>query len=104
MFFNRKKKMTINEGYELFLKDASSLLVDVREKDEFAMNHLPKAINLPLSMLQAAPQLLRDKNQKLFVYCRSGARSEKAMIDLKKMGYTDVTNIGGILDFTGQYE
>ena len=77
-------------------------LVDVREVNEFVAGHVTGAINVPLQSLSTiATQKLTDKSAKLYVYCLSGARSARACGMLKSMGYTDVTNIGGINSYRG---
>ena len=71
-------------------------LVDVREPSEFAGGHVEGAINVPLRSISSAEKTLTDKNAALYVYCLSGGRSSRACSQLKSMGYSNVTNIGGI--------
>lgn len=81
-----------------------ALLVDVRTAKEYKSNHPDQAINLPLHTLQAhfsVPQpaphpQLKDKDQKVIVYCRSGNRSGRTKKILEKAGYTQVYNLGGV--------
>ena len=73
------------------------LLIDVRSPGEFAGGHLSGAINVPLDQLQfsigtIAPNLTAP----LLVYCASGARSSFASGVLQQLGYTQVSNGGGI--------
>lgn len=82
---------------------AAIQLVDVREKDEFMEGHLPKARMIPLSDLEnAACSLTKDKP--LYVYCRSGQRARSAVKRLKAMGFQDVYNIGGIIQWSYEIE
>lgn len=75
-------------------------LVDVREPYEYATGHIPNAKLLPLGDIAAlAATELPDRNAKIMVYCRSGSRSRSAARQLLSMGYTDVIDIGGILDW-----
>lgn len=76
------------------------ILVDVREQEEFAEGHIPDAILMPyLQTEQLAPQLLPDKDARILVYCRSGRRSKIAAAKLAELGYTDVQEFGGIIDW-----
>ena len=81
-----------------------AVLIDVREKDEFAGGHIPGAINLPLSSIAASPDKLPQKDTPVYVYCLSGARSRQAAGFLEKNGYTNVNNIGGISRYKGPVE
>ena len=75
-------------------------IVDVREEEEYAAMHIPGSIRLPLGTItQTATESLKDPNEKILVYCRSGKRSAAACEQLEKMGYQNVYNFGGILDW-----
>lgn len=76
-------------------------LVDVRTPEEYAEGHISGSVNVPLDTLPGGARML-EKNEKIYVYCRSGARSGRAAAILGRNGYTDVTNIGGIMDYRGQ--
>ncbi|MEK7602977.1 MAG: rhodanese-like domain-containing protein [Patescibacteria group bacterium] len=71
-----------------------TVFVDVREVDEFYSDHLPGAINLPLSKLKQGEfgELAGIHNVKLVLYCRSGNRSEIAKKIFESSGYIDVIN------------
>jgi len=84
-------------------KGESTILVDVREQDEYASGHIPGAVNFPLSTLDRA-DLLWSVDTSLYVYCLSGARSGRAVQFLRSQGYTNVTNIGGINSWRGGVE
>ncbi len=71
-------------------------LLDVRLPYEYEKGHLKGSINIPLSQLERAKTKIGDKDQKLFVYCRTGARSAQACAILMKMGFSNPVNIGGI--------
>lgn len=88
------------EAKELMEKEKNFLIVDVREPDEFKEGHVPNAILLPLGTIeQKANTVLKDKGQLLLVYCRSGRRSKAAAETLVKLGYTQVKEFGGIIDW-----
>ncbi len=89
------------DSYVTDARANGATLVDVRQPSEFADEHIEGAINIPLSEIDRAPGKLKDKDATLYVYCLSGGRSGRACSQLKAMGYTDVTNIGGIGMFSG---
>ncbi len=71
-------------------------IIDVRELDEYASEHIPGALNLPLSQLEArAVELSNDLNAPLVIVCRSGGRSRNACEYLTAIGYTDLANLQG---------
>lgn len=77
-----------------------AVIVDVREPSEYEAGHIPNAILLPLGQIESkAAQTLPDKNATLLVYCRSGRRSKTGAETLLKMGYTNVLDMGGIIDW-----
>lgn len=85
--------------------DGEYVIVDVRREDEFAQGHIPGAINVPNESIHTEmPAKLPDKEQQIFVYCRSGNRSKQAAAKLETIGYTDITECGGFLDWTGEVE
>lgn len=87
------KMMTTEQGYRI---------VDVRTAAEFAGGHIPNAINIPNESIQTTPPKdLPDKAQKIFVYCRSGVRSQQAAQKLANMGYTNIVEMGGINSWHG---
>lgn len=71
----------------------SSVIIDVREPDEFKQGHVKGAINIPVTTMDGNSQLKTiSKDAQIIVYCRSGARSQMAEHYLKSHGYTNVTN------------
>ena len=100
------KSVSMKEGLALMEKSSDYVLLDVRRPDEFAAGHIPGAIMLTNEEItkEKAEKLLSDKNQTVFVYCRSGRRSKEAAQKLADYGYTNVIEIGGILDYTGTLE
>ncbi|NDL67080.1 rhodanese-like domain-containing protein [Clostridiales bacterium F-3ap] len=85
---------TVMDGQEPFV------LVDVRTKEEYDGGHIPGALLLPDADIERlAPDMLPDKEAKILLYCRSGRRSELAARKLLEMGYTQVLDFGGILDW-----
>lgn len=94
----------INQGVEAFRATLGAVLVDVRTPDVFAGGHIPGAVNVPLQQIGATETAAPQKTTPLFVYCLSGARSAQATAALKRMGYDDVRNIGGIGRWRGEVE
>ncbi|HSK68165.1 MAG TPA: peptide-methionine (S)-S-oxide reductase MsrA [Candidatus Limnocylindria bacterium] len=75
-------------------------LLDVRETYEFAAGYIPGAVNVPMARLERyAEDNLPDKDAVIYVYCRSGNRSRTAAYILVDMGYTQVYDLGGIIDW-----
>jgi rhodanese-related sulfurtransferase len=78
------------------MNQSGTLVLDVREPDEFTSGHLPKAKHIPLKELQARlPELAKFKDKPIIVTCRSGARSGSACRALSKAGFTQVHNLKG---------
>ncbi len=80
---------------------AGARVVDVRSSDEFAEEHYPKAINIPVDQIQSRLGEFGPLNTSIVFYCASGARSAFAARILKSAGYTDVLNAGGLSDMPG---
>ena len=99
--FGLFSKPAFDEGAEEFRKTPGARLIDVRSAEEYAGGHLAESENVPLDQIAGVAALAADKSTPLFVYCYSGARSAQAVSLLKRMGYTNVKNIGGIKDYHG---
>ncbi len=81
-----------------------ALLLDVRSPEEYSGGHIPGSVNLPLPEIDQAESRFPDKSRPVFIYCLSGARSGQALAVMKRQGYTDLTNIGGIRAYSGKLE
>ena len=83
-------------------KDDGHVIVDVRREDEYAEGHIPGAILIPNESIGTEkPNELPDLDQIILVYCRSGRRSKEASQKLADMGYKNVYEFGGIIDWKG---
>ena len=83
--------------------DDGHLIVDVRRQDEFDAGHIPGAICIPNESIGTEPpKELPDRSQVILIYCRSGNRSKQAAEKLGKMGYLNVYEFGGIIDWKGE--
>ena len=88
---------TISASKAKEMMNENTVVLDVRTKTEYEMNHIENAINIPLDEIdQVALEKLKDKNQTILVYCQSGARSKQASQKLVDLGYTEVYNFGGL--------
>lgn len=99
------KMITMKEAKEIFATEGDYIILDVRREDEFRAGHIPGAMNIPNESIGETdiPEL-QDKEQVIYVYCRSGNRSKQAAEKLVKLGYANIIECGGILDYDGQQE
>ena len=103
-FFDLFKQPDVNQGVAEFRNAPDALLLDVRSPEEYREGHIPGSQNLPLQFLDKLSAVVENKEKELFVYCRSGARSRQAVEILKRMGYSNAYNIGGIAAYRGEVE
>ena len=102
---NKFSQITMDEAKEIFETPGDYIILDVRRADEYAGGHIPGAINVANeSINDTCPEELPDLNQTIYVYCRSGNRSKQASEKLVSLGYTNIIEFGGILDWTGEIE
>ena len=100
---NTYRQIGMDEAVTMMAQETGYIILDVRRPDEFAAGHIPNAINVPNETIGTAeiPEL-PDKGQLIMVYCRSGRRSKEASEKLVKLGYTNIVEFGGIIDW--EYE
>lgn len=102
---NKFSQITMDEAKEIFETPGDYIILDVRRADEYAGGHIPGAINVANeSINDTCPEELPDLNQTIYVYCRSGNRSKQVSEKLVSLGYTNIIEFGGILDWTGEIE
>ena len=100
---NKYKQMEINEGIKAYQHDNHAILLDVRRIDEYNSGHILDAIQYANEDIdENISDVLKDKNQNIYVYCRSGNRSKQAASKLVNLGYKNIIEIGGILDYKGE--
>ena len=100
---NTYRQISMDEAVTMMAQETGYIVLDVRRPDEFAAGHIPNAINVPNETIGTAEiSELPDKNQLIMVYCRSGRRSKEASEKLVKLGYTNIVEFGGILDWKGE--
>ena len=91
------------EAKALMDSESGYIIIDARTQEEYDEGHIPGAILIPeYEIDDRAEKELPDKNQLILVYCRSGRRSKIAAEELVKLGYTNVKEFGGIIDW--EYE
>ena len=100
------KSVSMDEGLKMMAESLEYILLDVRRPDEFAAGHIPGAVLFTNELMTKADaeKLLPNKSQRIYVYCRSGRRSKEASQKLVDYGYSNVIEIGGILDYKGDIE
>ena len=86
----------INAGVRRFRDTPGSVLLDVRTPDEYWDYHIAGSLNLPLQEIHLAEKQFADKETTIYVHCLSGRRSAQAAASLKRLGYRNVIDIGGI--------
>ena len=92
--------ITAEEARKLMDSEKDRIILDVRSREEYDQGHIPGAILIPDTEIAArAADLLPDKDQLILVYCRSGRRSKLAAQSLADLGYTNIREFGGILDW-----
>ena len=101
-FFSFLQTKDINSGVISFLSTEGAVLLDVRTREEYSEGHIEGSKKIPLQSIEQVESIIKDKSTPLFVHCRSGARSAQATSILKRMGYTNVEDIGGILSYRGK--
>jgi rhodanese-related sulfurtransferase len=92
--------ITQEEAKRIIDTEEGYIILDVRTIEEFESGHIPGAILIPdYEIEEKAPEQLTDKSQLILVYCRSGRRSKIASEELVKLGYTNIKEFGGIIDW-----
>ena len=96
-------QISMEEAIVVMEENSDYILLDVRTQEEFAELHIPGAICIPNETIgtEEIPQL-PDKDQLILVYCRSGNRSKQASEKLAALGYSNVYEFGGIIDWPGE--
>ena len=97
---NSYEQITPAQAKEIIDNENGYIILDVRTQEEYDEAHIDGAILIPDYEITAkAESILKDKNQLILVYCRSGRRSKLAAEALVKLGYTNVKEFGGIIDW-----
>ena len=94
------EQISAKEAKEIMDTEKDYIIIDARTEAEFAEGHIEGAILIPeYEIADRAEKELPDKDVLILVYCRSGRRSKIASEELVKLGYTNVKEFGGIIDW-----
>ena len=97
--------ITAEEAKQIMDTEEGYIILDVRTQEEYDESHIPGAILIPNTEIEArAEEILTDKDQLILVYCRSGRRSKLAAEILVELGYTNIKEFGGIIDWPYEVE
>ena len=100
---NRYRQVSMDEAIDMMETESDYIILDVRTIEEFREKHIPGAICIPNETIgsEDIPEL-PDKDRLIMVYCRSGNRSKQASEKLEALGYSNVVEFGGIIDWPGE--
>ena len=97
--------ITAEEAKQIMDSEEGYIILDVRTQEEYDQGHIPGAIVISHEEIEEkAEQVLPDKDQLILVYCRSGRRSKIAAEALVELGYTNIKEFGGIIDWPYEVE
>ena len=96
------KYVSMDEIVEIMKENKDYIILDVRTIEEYNEGHIPNAICIPNETIgEETVNELPNKEQLILIYCRSGNRSKQAAAKLEKLGYTNLIEFGGIIDWKG---
>ena len=99
------EQITAENAKKIMEEGEDFIVLDVREQEEFNTGHIHSAILIPYTEIETmAEEMLPDKDKQILVYCRSGRRSKVAAETLAGLGYTNVKDFGGIIDWPYEVE
>ena len=99
------EQISMDDAMALMEKHEDCVILDVRTQAEYDAGHIPGASCLPNEEIaEKTVSVLPDKDQMILVYCRSGNRSKQASQKLADLGYTNIKEFGGIIDWPGEIE
>ena len=97
--------ITAEEAKQIMDTEEGYIILDVRTQEEYDEGHIPGAIVISHEEIaEKAEEVLTDKDQLILVYCRSGRRSKIASEALVELGYTNIKEFGGIIDWPYEVE
>jgi len=99
------EQITAEDAKKIMDSGEDCIILDVREQDEYNEGHISGAILNPYTEIEnKADEKLPDKDKLILVYCRSGRRSKIAAQSLADLGYTNIKEFGGIIDWPYEIE
>ena len=97
--------VSMNDIEKIMNENENYIILDVRTIEEYNDGHIPRAICIPNETIdENVVSKLPDKEQLILIYCRSGNRSKQATKKLKDLGYLNLIEFGGIIDWPGEIE
>ncbi|MEL7610782.1 MAG: rhodanese-like domain-containing protein [Bacillota bacterium] len=94
------QKISAEQAYQMMRETEGYILLDVRTKEEFDQKHIEGAVLIPDTEIRSSAEAkLPDKDAVILVYCRTGRRSALAAGELAAMGYANIYDFGGIVDW-----
>ena len=97
--------ITAQEAKTIMDTEQGYVILDTRTREEYDQGHIPGAIQISHDeIMEKAEEMLTDKDQLILVYCRSGRRSKIAAEALVELGYTNIKEFGGIIDWPYEVE
>ena len=97
--------VSMNDIEKIMNENENYIILDVRTIEEYNDGHIPSAICIPNETIDGnVVNKLPNKEQLILIYCRSGNRSKQATIKLKDLGYLNLIEFGGIIDWPGEIE
>ena len=97
------KYISMDEIVQIMNDNKDYIILDVRTIEEYNEGHIPNAICIPNEIIgEETINELPNKEQLILIYCRSGNRSKQAVAKLKNLGYTNLVEFGGIIDWKGE--
>lgn len=99
------EQIAAEDAKKIMDSEEDCVILDVREQDEYGEGHIAGAILIPYAEIEnEADEMLPDKDKLILVYCRSGRRSKIAAQSLAVLGYTNIKEFGGIIDWPYEVE
>ena len=100
LFGNKSNTISASDAKNRLAQGNKVVLLDVRTPQEYAEIRIPSSLLIPVDKLSAnVAKVIPNKDAEIIVYCRSGMRAKTALAQLKSMGYANVKNLGGIIDW-----
>ena len=97
--------ITAEEAKQIMDSEEGYIILDARTQEEYDQGHIPGAIVISHEEIEEkAEEVLTDKEQLILVYCRSGRRSKIAAEALVELGYTNIKEFGGIINWPYEVE
>ena len=99
------RQISMEEAEDMMRRNDNHIIVDVRTVEEYEEGHIPGAICIPVETIgKEKPEKLWDLDRIILIYCRSGNHSKQAAQKLLEIGYTNIYEFGGIIDWKGEIE